>query len=219
MPFFSPIYIICILVAVAVHEWAHAIVARMLGDPTAEHAGRLTLNPLAHLDPIGALLFLVVGFGWANPVPINPLYFRRPIRDTALTALAGPVSNFILAFGAFLGLTLLAATLPSSRIDALIVGTGPVAMRLILQLLRASLVINLSLMAFNLLPIAPLDGSKIVAVLLPLRHQEAYMRFMERGPYILIALILFESLLPIRIISGWIDFWANLALTLFSSVL
>ncbi len=84
MQFLQPTYIIAILIAISVHEWAHAITANRLGDPTAEQQGRLTLNPIAHIDPIGAIMFLVVGFGWAKPVPVNPLYFKHPNRDMAL---------------------------------------------------------------------------------------------------------------------------------------
>ncbi|MFH1671122.1 MAG: site-2 protease family protein, partial [Patescibacteria group bacterium] len=89
-PFVSPPFIIAILIAISVHEWGHGFVAYKLGDPTAQMDGRLSLNPLAHLDPIGTLMFLIIGFGWAKPVPIDPRYFKNHKRDTTLVALAGP---------------------------------------------------------------------------------------------------------------------------------
>src|SRR4051794_28802693 len=107
-PFLNPAYIIAILFALSFHEAAHAWMANKLGDSTAKIEGRLTLNPLAHLDPIGTLLFIAVGFGWGKPVPVNPYYFRNPKRDSALTALAGPVSNLILAAVSFILLLLVA---------------------------------------------------------------------------------------------------------------
>jgi Zn-dependent protease len=148
--------------SLAVHEAAHGLAARWLGDPTASRLGRVTLNPLKHLDPQGSLLFpglLLVSqwaagatnpvfFGWAKPVPVDPRYFRRPFRDMALVAAAGPASNLVLALiGAqvFQGLREIG-------------GTGQV----ISQLLVAIILINLSLMLFNLIPLPPLDGSKIL---------------------------------------------------------
>ena len=192
MRFLNPTFIIAILIALSVHECAHAFVARKLGDPTAENAGRLTLNPLAHLDPIGTILFLVVGFGWAKPVPVNPAYFRHPKRDNALVAIAGPVSNLLLAFLAFLGLLFIAPT-EFTSISALLhlQTTGSVIHIFLIQLFSGALFVNLALMAFNLLPIAPLDGSKVLAGFIPLRHELAYERFMHYGPFILLGLLLF----------------------------
>ena len=90
MGFLNPIFILSILIALSVHEWAHAVAADRLGDSTARESGRLTLNPISHLDPIGTILFLTVGFGWGKPVPVDHRYFRRPKRDMAITAIAGP---------------------------------------------------------------------------------------------------------------------------------
>ena len=111
MGFLNPIFILSILIALTVHEWAHAFVANRLGDPTAREMGRLTLNPIVHLDPMGTILFLLVGFGWGKPVPVNERYFHHPKRDTALVAAAGPVSNLVLAFIAFIALSLLRLSL------------------------------------------------------------------------------------------------------------
>lgn len=207
MQFFNPFHIIAVLIAISVHECAHGLMARFLGDPTAERDGRLTLNPLAHLDPLGALLFLVVGFGWAKPVPVNPAYFRHPARDTALTALAGPASNLLLAFLSFLLMVAVSSRVPGSATE-LLYGTSSdwLLGSLLARLAMSSLFVNLGLMAFNLLPIAPLDGSKIVQIVIPYRYQSQYEDFLRNGPWILLVLLLTESLLPIHVISVWV-YW------------
>lgn len=204
MPFIRPTFIIAILVAIAVHECAHAYAANKLGDPTAERAGRLTLNPLAHLDLIGSIMFLVVGFGWAKPVPVNPLHFRHPKRDMAITAFAGPLSNLIAAAIAFFAIFLLSgSTIPS--IEGLLAAPrGAAAISVLLAILRDSLFVNLALMAFNLFPVAPLDGSSIVRIFIPLRMEERYEEFIRIGPWILLGLLLFESFLPVPLLSGWV---------------
>ncbi|MBM3228107.1 site-2 protease family protein [Candidatus Peribacteria bacterium] len=202
-----PPFIIALLIALSVHEWAHAMVAHRLGDPTAKDQGRLTLNPIAHLDPMGTLLFFLVGFGWGKPVPIDPRYFRNWKRDSSLVALAGPVSNLLVAFLAFGLLLLLAPQALSGDPWDLLMGSGMRGSLTIVSqdILRTSIALNLGLMAFNLLPIAPLDGSKIVQVLVHYRHDEAYMRWMQRGPWILLGLLIAEDLLHIPLLMGWIS--------------
>lgn len=205
MPFLNPAYIFSVIVAISVHEWAHAITAHRLGDPTAEDHGRLTLNPIAHIDPLGALMFLVVGFGWAKPVPVNSHYFRHPKRDMAIVALAGPFSNLCLAFIAFAGLALLHALPAFSIFDLLDPSPDmPAGIRLAQQILGTSLFVNLALMAFNLFPIAPLDGSNILRLFIPWQHEHRYEDVMRMGPYILLFLLLFERMLPIPVLSGWV---------------
>lgn len=205
MQFFNPTYIIALLIAVSVHEWAHAITATKLGDPTPGDAGRLTLNPLAHLDLLGALLFLTAGFGWAKPVPVNPMYFKHPKRDTCLTALAGPMSNLVLAFMSLVLLRLLGLGVSQAPWELLTAqSNGPVALAFFSQLLAASLFVNLGLMAFNLLPIAPLDGSKVLEAFVPLRFADRYDEFMKIGMYVLLALFIAESFLHIPTLSLWI---------------
>jgi Zn-dependent protease len=147
-----------IFVTQPVHEFAHAWAANKLGDPTARHMGRLTLNPMVHINPIGAGMILLFGFGWANPVPVNQLNFRRPKRDMALTALAGPLSNFILAF-----ICLLLA-----NVVAVFSAFMPVVVcYYVVTFFAFAAQINISLAVFNLIPMPPLDGSRILFAVLP----------------------------------------------------
>lgn len=206
MSVLRPTFIIALLIALSVHEWAHGFIANKLGDPTAKNEGRLTLNPIAHLDPIGTLLFFLVGFGWGKPVPIDPRYFKNPKRDTALVSIAGPISNLCIAFLAFGALLLLAqghiATDPWALLEG---GTLGGSMRTVfIDIFQASIALNLGLMAFNLLPIAPLDGSKVLQMFIPYRYEDAYMVFMMRGPWILLGLLLAEGFLGIPLLLGWI---------------
>ncbi|MDD4627884.1 MAG: site-2 protease family protein [Candidatus Peribacteraceae bacterium] len=204
--FLNPPFLIAILLSLSIHEWAHGWAAYKLGDPTAAYAGRLTLNPLAHLDLMGALMFLIVGFGWAKPVPINPYFFRNPKRDTAIVSIAGPVSNFLLGTVSFFGLALLLKhQASSSPFDLLTTGAGAgVWERVLSQILGSAVFINFGLMAFNLLPIAPLDGSKVLHLFIPARYEDTYEEFLRRGPIILLILILVEAFLNIPLLSVWV---------------
>lgn len=204
--FLNPAFIIALLIAVSVHEWAHGYVAYRLGDPTAKNEGRLTLNPLAHLDPIGTLVFIIAGFGWGKPVPIDPRYFRNVRRDSALTSLAGPASNFILAWISFiLFLVISGDSMQGSPMGLLQVQTnGNPFYELIVQVLASSIFVNLVLMAFNLLPIAPLDGSKIIHPFIPAQYEEMYHEFMRRGPIFLVLLLVFEYVVNVPILRSWI---------------
>lgn len=214
-PFIRPTFIIAILIAISIHEWAHAYAANKLGDPTAEREGRLTLNPIAHIDLLGALMFLIVGFGWAKPVPVNPLYFRHPKRDMAITAFAGPLSNLILAAVTFFAIFFLAGSTVPSAEGLLDAPRGAAAMTVLLAILRDLLFVNLALMAFNLFPVAPLDGSSIIRIFIPLRLEERYDEFVRIGPWILLSLLLFESFLPIPLLSGWVHTIINTVLDAF----
>ena len=169
---------IAVLLAISVHEMAHGFAAYFLGDRTAKYMGRLSLNPLRHLDPIGSLCLLFFGFGWAKPVMFNPYYFKKPKRDTALTALAGPVSNFIIAFFALLIFKLLSLT-------PLFLSGGFLA-NFAANLLIAIVSLNIGLGTFNLIPIPPLDGSKIFLSLLPPRLYNDIMRYEHLGWLILV---------------------------------
>lgn len=168
--------------------------------------GRLSLNPLAHLDPVGTVMFLIVGFGWAKPVPIDPRYFKNHKRDTTLVALAGPATNLITAFICFFILTLLLkGNVGKSAIDLLGEPTnGSIIIKLLEQILGSCIFVNLTLMAFNLLPIAPLDGSKILAAFIPYKYEREYALFMQHGPMILLILILSGIFLNVPILSAWV---------------
>ncbi len=220
LAFLNPTFLIAILIALSFHEFAHGYIARMFGDPTAENNGRLTLNPLAHLDPLGSLLFLIVGFGWGKPVPIDPRYFHHPKRDTALVSLAGPASNFFLAAVSFILLMLVAPHAPLS-FDQLLFpsGQGSVVIVFLRSLFASLIFINLGLMSFNLLPVAPLDGSKIVQAFIPLRFEDVYDTFMRWGPYVLLSLFLVETFFGIPLLSAWIESIMNGVLSLFSLTL
>lgn len=201
-----PSFIIALLIALSVHEWAHALIAHKLGDPTAKEQGRLTLNPIAHLDLMGTILFFLVGFGWGKPVPVDPRYFKNWKRDTALVSIAGPISNLIVAFLAFGGLLLLSpGALSNDPWELLMGGAGGTLAKVVTDILRISIALNLGLMAFNLLPIAPLDGSKILQVVIPYRYDHEYNLWMQRGPWILLGLLIAEDILGIPLLMGWID--------------
>jgi len=179
-----------LLFALTFHEFAHGYVAYRLGDPTAKNAGRLTLNPLKHLDPIGTIAFFFIKFGWAKPVPVNPAYFRNPRKDMLWVALAGPMTNLALALiSAIITKTLwfLASSLPYSAIaEAILVPLN--------AMLIASVWINLVLCIFNFLPIPPLDGSRILTGLLPQDLAISYMKI-ERYGFIIILVLAFSGVL------------------------
>ncbi len=195
-----PLWIIAVLVSLTVHEWAHAFTAWKLGDDTARYAGRLTLNPVAHLDPLGAVLFLVAGFGWAKPVPVDARNFRHPVRDSAIVAAAGPLSNLVLAFAVIVVGQFVTVDLTGDP------GTAWYATRMLGWFLVAMANVNLALMAFNLLPIPPLDGSNIVRLFIPWRMRERYDELFAYGPWIIVVLLVAESFVGVSIISGWVGF-------------
>jgi Zn-dependent protease len=174
-----------VLMAITFHEVAHGYVAYLLGDPTAKSAGRLTLNPIKHLDPIGTLALFLVKVGWAKPVPINPRYFQNPRQGLIWVSLAGPVTNFILAvlFAlAFHALIAVYGHMPQGKAMGVF---KPLA-----YMFQAGVLVNLGLGLFNLLPIPPLDGSNILAGLLPPQLAKKYMQSAKYGFIILIILFL-----------------------------
>jgi len=171
-----------ILFALAFHEFAHGYTAWRYGDPTARNMGRLTLNPLAHLDPFGTLMLFLVHFGWAKPVPVDIRYLRNPRQDMLWIALAGPMSNMFLALLSGLAIRLIGPE------QFMITSIDPVSILKIM--LIYSLKINLALAVFNLLPVPPLDGGRILRGLLPQRYDPMLDTLERTGPMVLIGLIL-----------------------------
>jgi Zn-dependent protease len=169
-----------LLIAVTVHELAHAVVADHLGDPTARRLGRLTLNPLPHIDPIGALAFVLAGFGWAKPVPVNAQNLRHPVRDMAWVAAAGPLSNFTAAFVALVVVRAL------GRVDGLAPSfvVDPHA-----GVHFWNYVVNLALGIFNLIPLPPLDGGHFLPYLIPRASWSFLHQLEQAGPFLLILLL------------------------------
>ena len=167
------------LLCITLHELSHGYVAYRLGDTTAKDAGRLTLNPIRHIDPMGLVMMVAFKFGWAKPVPVNMYRFRHPRRDMALTALAGPVSNLLIGI-VFLFLYGF-LHIPLRRM-----GTAGVWF---LQMIYLTAYISLALMVFNILPISPLDGSKVVYSLLPDQAYMTLMRYERYGMILLLVLV------------------------------
>jgi Zn-dependent protease len=196
-----------LLFALTLHELAHGFVAFHLGDPTARDAGRLSLNPLKHLDPLGTIAFFFIKIGWAKPVPVNPSYFRNPKKDMLWVALAGPLTNLVLAIASAIltkGIWALAAVLPySAAAEAILVPIN--------SMLIASVWINLVLCIFNFLPIPPLDGSRILTGILPDHLALSYMKI-ERFGFVLILVLAFSGVLS-KVIIPIISFANSLLLS------
>jgi Zn-dependent protease len=162
-----------VLIAATIHEFAHALIADRLGDPTARHLGRLSLNPIVHLDLLGTLFFLLFGFGWAKPVPVNPRNFHDPRMGMLQVAVAGPLANITAAFA--LGMLLKVPGLTGVSLWA--------------PFLAIVIWINIVLAIFNLIPIPPLDGSRILEGLLPPQQSYAFSRLQPYGTLVLLALL------------------------------
>lgn len=168
--------IVALLLAITIHEFSHAWMANYYGDPTAKLMGRLTLNPFAHLDFLGTIFLLIAGFGWGKPVIVNPRNFKNPLLDNITVSLAGPVSNLILAI--ILGLILRFLPLPAS----------------VMVVLEIIIFFNLVLMIFNLIPIPPLDGSKILSLFV---SESTFMILQQIGIFVLFGLVIFSSTIPL----------------------
>ena len=167
-----------ILIALTVHEFSHAYAAFRCGDDTAKRMGRLTLNPLAHLDPLGTICLLFAPIGWAKPVPINPYYFRNPRRDEIIVSAAGPASNFAMA--------VIAAVMFKVSWDILHVSSNS----LLFMFLFYGVLINIVLGLFNLLPVFPLDGSHILKNILPWHMAEKMEQLRQYGMFIIIGIVI-----------------------------
>lgn len=178
---------IAALITLAIHEYSHAYAANRLGDPTAKELGRLTLNPIKHIDPIGALCMVFFRFGWAKPVPIDARYFKKPKRDFAITAFAGPLSNVITAFfSAFLYL-LTFALLKDVRFEE---GFAFEFAQNALNFIYIFHLVNLGIAIFNMIPVPPLDGSRVLWVVLPTKTYFAVMKYERIIYYVFIGWLL-----------------------------
>ena len=189
-----------LLFALVFHEFSHGWVAYKLGDPTAKNQGRLTLNPIAHLDPFGSMMILFVGFGWAKPVPVDSRYLANPREDMMKIAFAGPASNLFLALigGVIIRLTGYA---------------GPLTSMLILFTQ-----INISLAVFNMIPIPPLDGSQIFSGIMIRRNPQLVMQLQMYGPQILMGLILFGMFTGVSVIWAFMSPFVNFFMFLFAGI-
>ena len=190
-----------LLFALSFHEFAHGWVANKLGDPTAKYQGRLTLNPVAHLDPVGSLMILFVGFGWAKPVPVDSRYLANPRTDMMKIAFAGPASNLLLAF---IGGTLL--RIIGFKMD-------PYS-----TILNYFTIINISLAVFNMIPIPPLDGSQVFSGIMIRKNPQLVMNLQMYGPQILLGLILFGMFTGVSIIWIVMSPFVNFFYILFSGL-
>ncbi|NLY43825.1 MAG: site-2 protease family protein [Clostridiaceae bacterium] len=180
-----------LLFAITFHEFSHGYVADRLGDPTPRNYGRLTLNPLKHLDPLGTIALLFLRFGWAKPVPINPMNFRDVKKGTALVGLAGPLSNIFLAFCSLMVGQVLEIIVQPTHYPFIGV------IRYLSNFLEYMLVFNIGLAVFNIIPVPPLDGSKIFASVLPSKWYYNLMRYESYGQVILLILLFTGALRPV----------------------
>ncbi|HHV78128.1 MAG TPA: site-2 protease family protein [Firmicutes bacterium] len=191
-----------LVVGVSFHEFAHALAADRLGDPTPRMEGRLTLEPWMHFDIVGTVLLLLYGFGWAKPVHVNPFNFRRPKRDMLLVALAGPLMNLAVAVGCWMVVILLS-----------VVHSG----ELLLQVLRICASINIGLAAFNILPVPPLDGSKVLSLVRSPRMEQILQALETYGPLLLLLLLISGRIGSL--IGGIASFFARITFSLAATAL
>jgi Zn-dependent protease len=195
-PQFFIAFVVAIVIGITVHEFSHAAAATAQGDLTAKSQGRLTLNPASHLDPLGTIFLIVGGFGWGRPTPFNPLRMRNRRAGAALVALAGPISNVVVAFLAAIALRV---TYPTSGE----LGGGP---GFTSKLLFALVQLNVVLAVFNLLPIPPLDGSRLLSIFLPPSRQNI-IYFLDRfGIFLLLGLLLLAPNLFRSLFASMTDF-------------
>lgn len=176
-------WLAALVIAITVHEFAHAFAAEHLGDPTPRLLGRLTLNPLAHLDPVGTIALLIAHFGWGKPVPFDPFNLRHPRRDSGIISIAGPISNMLTAILAALLVRVLLWVPTVAHIPAIWV-------LYVILFLRTVSLLNVVLAIFNLVPIHPLDGFKIVGALLPEEQAHSWYQLQPYGFLFLLAIIL-----------------------------
>jgi Zn-dependent protease len=187
------------------HEFSHGYIAYKLGDHTAARNGRLTLNPLAHLDPIGSLMILFVGFGWAKPVPVNPVNFSNPRLDMMKVAFAGPASNLLLAFTGGLMMRLVNIV-------------GLLQSEMFIQTLYFFIFINISLAVFNMIPVAPLDGSQIFGNMISKNNPELAYKLQMYGPKILMGIVLIGMVTPFSVLGFLMMPFVKMFMYLFTGI-
>lgn len=196
------VWVAALLVAITIHEFSHALAADRLGDPTPRVQGRLTLNPLAHLDPLGTLMLLLVRFGWGKPVEFDPYNLKNPRRDAALISFAGPASNLILATALSVVLRLISA----NPVPTATLGLFPILLPFVY--------LNVVLAVFNLIPIHPLDGGKILIGLLPQDTSVAWDRFLRRYGIVILLLLVFPLFGGVPLVAQFLGPTINLILSL-----
>jgi len=186
-PFVFAAYIVAILYVLTIHEFSHAFSAYLVGDHTAKDFGRLTFNPLAHVDILGFIMLFFAGFGWGKPVPVNPVNFRHPRRDSIIVSVAGPLSNLLSGIFFLIVIKLLDAytTLSSGN--------------LLINFIFLLVIINFTLFIFNLLPIPPLDGSKVLFNILPSKFDNFKYQLNKYGIWVLFGLLLLDNFLNLGI--------------------
>ncbi|OGY90413.1 MAG: hypothetical protein A2677_01935 [Candidatus Komeilibacteria bacterium RIFCSPHIGHO2_01_FULL_52_14] len=195
-PIVALAFVAALALGISIHEFSHALAAYLQGDMTARDAGRLTLNPLAHLDPVGSIMLLLAGFGWGKPTPYNPYNLRFRRFGPLLVALAGPVSN---AIGGALSLTSAALLLPVLGED-----------NVLIIFLSTLFFVNVMLMLFNLLPLPPLDGSQILFTLLPDRFHAFKVALARNGPWLLLGFIILDNVAGLHLFGSVYNFFLNL---------
>ena len=212
------LYIIpCAIIAIVLHELSHGLVSYWLGDPTPKETGRLSINPSNHIDIMGAICLVLFGFGWAKPVMVNPSYYRKPKLGMTLVALAGPLMNFLVMILSFFFMWLtLKITIWTNMWDS-------VLLEIVYNFFDYLAIINLGLGLFNLIPIPPLDGSKIIGIILPKKAYDEYMGYQRYGIYFMIGFLIIITVLetlgypsPVgMIIDKVFDWFAEITIKIF----
>ena len=200
------------LIAIVLHELSHGLISHFLGDPTPKEQGRLTLNPAKHLDLYGIVCLIVFGFGWAKPVRVDPRYYKNPKWGMALVALGGPLANFLVAFLSGFLVIFISYYAPYTSI-----------MEVLYYFFLYLMIINLGLGVFNLIPIPPLDGSKIIGAILPDDAYMQYMKYQKYGMFFIIGLLVLLDLLELRgypsLLNEFLDIIINFILNFWSNIL